>query len=257
VEDPVHVYVIGTAGSGKSRLTAAFHRWMKEHAHDVVAVNLDPGAETLPYSPDVDIRDWIQLSDVMERYELGPNGAQVMAADLIALRLGEIQGILDEYRAPYVLTDTPGQTELFVFRESGRVTVELLAPGRSCILFLLDPFLAKRPSAFVSLLLLAATTSFRFGIPLLHVIPKRDLLKGEELERLLAWTSDPARLEDDLASEKADMVNQMSVDAFRILDAMGSMTPAVAVSSETLEGLEDVYAWIQEVFSGGEDLTAA
>lgn len=255
-EEPVLVYVIGTAGSGKSRLTAAFHRWMKEHGLDVVSLNLDPGAEMLPYGPDVDIRDWIQLADVMERYELGPNGAQVMAADLLALRLGEVQEILSEYRAPYVLADTPGQTELFVFRESGRVTVELLAPGRSCILFLLDPFLAKRPSAFVSLLLLAATTAFRFGVPLLHVIPKRDLLKPEELERLLAWTSDPARLEDDLAGEKADMVNQMSVDAFRILDAMGSVTSAVAVSSESLEGFEDVYAWIQEVFAGGEDLSS-
>jgi GTPase SAR1 family protein len=255
-DEPVHVYIIGTAGSGKSRFTAAFQRWMKEHGLDVVSVNLDPGAESLPYAPDVDIRDWIRLSDVMERYELGPNGAQVMAADLLALRLGEVKEILSEYRAPYVLTDTPGQTELFVFRESGRVTVELLAPGRSCILFLLDPFLARRPSSFVSLLLLAATTQFRFGIPVLHVITKRDLLKEEELDRLIAWTSDPARLEDDLANEKADMVNQMSVDAFRLLDDMGGLTTTVAASSESLEGIDDVYSWIQEVFAGGEDLSS-
>lgn len=254
MEEPVHVYVIGTAGSGKSRFTAAFQRWMKEHGLDVVTLNLDPGAEAMPYAPDVDIRDWIRLPDVMDQYELGPNGAQVMAADLLALRLGEVKDILNGFRAPYVLTDTPGQTELFVFRESGRVTVELLAPERSCILFLLDPFLMRRPSSFVSLMLLAATTQFRFGIPLLHVLPKADLLKPEELDRLKAWTESADRLEDDLSAEKADMVNQMSTDAFRILDAMGSMTPAVAVSSETLEGMDDVYAWIQEVFAGGEDL---
>ncbi|MEA3199279.1 MAG: GPN-loop GTPase [Thermoplasmata archaeon] len=253
-EEPVHVYVIGTAGSGKSRFTAAFGRWMKEHGQEIVALNLDPGAEALPYAPDVDIREWIQLAEVMDRYQLGPNGAQVMAADLLALRLGDVKEQLSEYRAPYVLADTPGQTELFVFRESGRVTVELLAPGRSCILFLLDPFLARKPSAFVSLLLLGATTQFRFGIPMLYVIPKRDLLKPEELERLAGWTSDSARLEDDLANEKADMVNQMSSDAFRVLDGMGGLSAGVPVSSETLEGMEDVYAWIQEVFAGGEDL---
>jgi hypothetical protein len=35
---------------------------------------------------------------------------------------------------------------------------------------------------------------------------------------------------------------------------MGGLSAGVPVSSETLEGMEDVYAWIQEVFAGGEDL---
>jgi len=177
-----------------------------------------------------------------------------MAADLLALRLGEVKEILGEYRAPYVLADTPGQTELFVFRESGRVTVELLAPERSCILFLLDPFLMRRPSSLVSLLLLATTTQLRFGIPLLNVMTKKDLLKPEEAARIEAWLESPEKLEDDLIAERADMVNQMSTDALRLLDSLGTMTRAVSVSSETLEGMDDVYAWIQEVFDAGEDL---
>lgn len=253
-EEPVYVYVVGTAGSGKSRFTWGFQRWLKERGLECVTLNLDPGAETLPYQPDVDIREWIRLSDVMEQYELGPNGAQIMAADLVALRLGEIQGVLQEFRGPVVLVDTPGQTELFVFRESGRITMDLLAPGRSVIVFLLDPFLAKRPSAFVSMMLLAATTQFRFQVPVVNVISKRDLLKDEELERVAAWSEDSSTLEEALLAEKPDLYTQMTTGAFRILDAMQGMTKAYAVSGESLEGMEDVYSHIQGLFHAGDDL---
>lgn len=254
MEEPVFVYVVGTAGSGKSRFTAALTRWMKERGLETTTLNLDPGAETLPYGPDVDIRDWIRLADVMDQYELGPNGAQIMAADLIALKLGEIDAVLQEFRSPYVLVDTPGQTELFVFRESGRITMELLAPKRSLIVFLFDPFLAKRPSAFVSMLMLAATTQFRFGVPVLNVISKRDLLKEEELERIAAWSGSADALEAALLDEKPDLQTQMSTDVFRILDAMAGLQKAVPVSNDTLEGMEDVYSFIQGVFDFGDDL---
>ena len=253
MQEPVFVYVVGTAGSGKSRFTGAMQRWFKERGLDSVTVNLDPGAEALPYGPDVDIRDWIRLADVMDQYELGPNGAQVMAADLIALRIGDVQSALEDYRAPYVLVDTPGQTELFVFRESGRITMEMMAPGRSVIVFLLDPFLAKRPSAFVSMLMLSATTQFRFGVPVINVLSKRDILKPEELERIASWTEEPDALEAALLDEKPDLYNQMSTDAFRILGAMGSVQKAWPVSGETLEGLEDVYTFIQGIFAAGDD----
>ncbi|HEX2022785.1 MAG TPA: ATP/GTP-binding protein [Candidatus Thermoplasmatota archaeon] len=254
MEEPVYVYVVGTAGSGKSRFTAAFQRWLKERGLDAVTVNLDPGAEALPYAPDVDIRDWIRLSDVMDQYELGPNGAQVMAADLVALRLGEIEQILGEFRAPYVLVDTPGQTELFVFRESGRITMEMLQPKRSVIVFLMDPFLARKPNAFVSLLMLSATTQFRFGVPLVNVFTKSDLLKAEERERLAAWSGQPESLEDALSAEAPDLYTQMTTDAHRILSALNAQPQASSVSSETLDGFEDVYAVVQELFGAGEDL---
>lgn len=254
MEDPVFIYVVGTAGSGKSRFTAGLVRWLKERGLDATTVNLDPGAEALPYAPDVDIRDWIRLADVMDQYELGPNGAQVMAADLIALRLGDLSEAISQFRAPYVIVDTPGQTELFVFRESGRITMEILAPGRSLIVFLVDPFLARRPSSYVSLAMLSATTSFRFGVPLLNALGKSDLLKPEELDRLQAWAATPETLEDALLAEKPDLYTQMTTDAFRILDSMGTFTRSVTVSSETLEGMDDVYGYVQEVFSGGEDL---
>lgn len=255
MEEPVYVYIIGTAGSGKSSLTAALKRWMYEHGHDALLVNLDPGAEQLPYEPDVDIRDWIVLSEVMERYSLGPNGAQILAADLLALQAHDVKAAIDAHRPDYVLLDTPGQTELFVFREAGKIVMDFLAPpGQNVILFVADPFLAKSPSAFVSQIMLSATTQFRFQVPLVNVLSKADLLKEDQKERLRAWSETPDLLEADLYDERPTLYTQLNTDLFRILAGMGTYTALTPVSSATVEGLEDIYAKIQELFAGGEDL---
>jgi hypothetical protein len=78
------VLMIGTAGSGKSLLTASFGEWLKMSKQDVAIVNLDPCALKLPYSPDVDIRNHVDVGNLMEKYGLEPNGALIVAADLIA-----------------------------------------------------------------------------------------------------------------------------------------------------------------------------
>jgi GTPase SAR1 family protein len=137
--DPVGIYFVGTAGAGKTSLVGAMRQWMELKGLDCIAVNLDPGAETLPYSPEYDIREWLSLHKVMEEYNLGPNGAQIAAADIMAMRVGEIRDILEAFRSPYILIDTPGQLELFAFRKSSRLVVETLTGERSALAFLLDP----------------------------------------------------------------------------------------------------------------------
>ena len=72
-----NIYFIGTAGSGKSSLVSAFQEWMTLQGLDCITVNLDPGVEFMPYEPDVDIRDWVRVGEVMRDYGLGPNGAQI------------------------------------------------------------------------------------------------------------------------------------------------------------------------------------
>ncbi|MEM4772341.1 MAG: ATP/GTP-binding protein, partial [Thermoplasmatales archaeon] len=75
------VFFVGTAGSGKSTMVNSFKDWLVGLNYDAITVNLDPGAEFLPYEPDVDVRESISLEDVMAQYNLGPNGAQIVAAD--------------------------------------------------------------------------------------------------------------------------------------------------------------------------------
>ena len=80
------IFLAGTAGSGKSLLTSRLLQWYKDNKSFPISLNLDPGALNLPYKPDVDVRNYINLDTLMERYELGPNGSLIMANDMIATR---------------------------------------------------------------------------------------------------------------------------------------------------------------------------
>ena len=64
---------------------------------------MDPGALKLPYQPDVDVRNYVEVGDIMEKYGLGPNGALVMAADLIADEIENLTRDIDEAHADIVL----------------------------------------------------------------------------------------------------------------------------------------------------------
>src|SRR4030042_3551056 len=103
-----NLFIVGTAGCGKSTLTNAFLVWLQNQGYDAVTVNLDPGADSLPYDPDVDVRGWIKLNDIMREYGLGPNGAQVAAADLLALNIKKITDVTSQFVSDYVTIDTPG-----------------------------------------------------------------------------------------------------------------------------------------------------
>ena len=84
------IFLTGTAGSGKSQLTSILANTILENNKEVIVVNLDPGVNNLPYSSDIDIRDFISINEIMDKYNLGPNGAVILAAELIALKIGEI-----------------------------------------------------------------------------------------------------------------------------------------------------------------------
>jgi hypothetical protein len=54
----------------------------------------------------------------MDANRLGPNGAQIACADMIALNTEDVKKSINSFKSDYILLDTPGQLELFVFRES-------------------------------------------------------------------------------------------------------------------------------------------
>ena len=83
------VFVSGTAGSGKSLLTSKLLEYYTKNGAFAAALNLDPGVESMPYTCDIDVRDYLDIVSVMQQYDLGPNGALVMANDLIASKIDE------------------------------------------------------------------------------------------------------------------------------------------------------------------------
>lgn len=248
-----NVYFVGTAGSGKSTMVGAFKKWLDENEIDSITVNLDPGAEKLPYTPDIDIREWINLDDVMSQCGLGPNGAQVAAADLMAVNIDKVSSLLDTYDVDYVLIDTPGQLELFAFRESSQVVIDALGKERSLVAYLSDPTLYRSANGFVSALTLASLVQFRLNVPMINLLSKADVLKDEEEVRILDWYNNPDTLYGSLLDEDRDPESVIGMELFRALEDTGIFGEMRSVSSETGVGIPEIYAAVQLQFHGGED----
>ena len=251
----INIFFMGTAGSGKSTLTQAFQNWMNTAGLDVITINLDPGADDLSYVPDIDIREWISLTEIMREHKLGPNGAQIAAADLLVFNLDRIKELIDEFKTNYVLIDTPGQTELFTFRHSSTRIIEKMGIDRSALIFLIDPFIAQLPTGFVSEMLLAATVQFRFSIPLFNVLSKSDMIEQENVDKILEWSNDVFKVEEALMAESQSITSHLNLGLLHALQDMDIYHELTPTSAQTQVGLGDIYNFIQQVFMGGEDLT--
>jgi len=254
MKQEIFVYMIGTAGSGKSTLTHTFKQWTGLRGLDAITVNLDPGAENLPYEPDVDIRDWISLEEVMKSYGLGPNGAQIACADMLALNTSDIKKSIESFKTDYILMDTPGQLELFVFREAGKYIIKFLNPNRSIIAYLVDYALAKTATGFVSQLLLSISANFRLGYPYINILSKADMLTNEELDLVKRWANSPEELGEAIINEKASVYREMSEGLLRLIEGFGNQSNLYPTGKEDFFGIEDLYTSIQLQFEGGEDL---
>jgi len=254
MKEETFVYFIGTAGSGKSTLTHNFQKWMEMRSLDAVTVNLDPGAENLPYEPDVDIRDWISLKEVMRAYKLGPNGAQIACADMLALNTSDIKESIESFKTNYVLLDTPGQLELFVFREAGKYIIEFLKPQRSIIVYLLDHALAKTASGFVSQLLLSFSANFRLNQPQINILSKADMLTERESELVELWSKDMDAVQEAILNEESSLHREMSEGILQVIQGFENQTKFIPTSKDDFRGIEDLYTAIQFQFEGGDDL---
>ena len=135
------IFIVGTAGAGKSLLTSRIFDNYTRNGAFVGILNLDPGVENLPYTCDVDVRDYVDIVSIMKQYDLGPNGAMIIASDLIASKIEQIQSDVDNVNPDYLIVDTPGQIELFAYRTSGPFFVQNFNAEQKVALFLYDGYL--------------------------------------------------------------------------------------------------------------------
>jgi GTPase SAR1 family protein len=250
---PPVIFVVGTAGAGKSTLVTTFQRWSRFLEVDCLTINLDPGAERVHYDPEFDVRDLVSLSDVMDEYDLGPNGAQILAADLVAAQAHDIHEELAGLSGDLMIVDTPGQVELFAFREASSHMVEVLGQGRAALIFLFDPMLSQTASGFVSQMLLSSIVHFRLGLPTANFLSKSDLLEPDDLERVLSWGEDLDSLEAALYEEAGGQRTEFAIGQLRMMQNAAIMPGLIPLSSELEEGLADVLTFAQSVFGGMAD----
>jgi GTPase SAR1 family protein len=246
-------FVVGMAGSGKSLFTAAFSEFLKQNDQDVLALNLDPGATSLPYNPDVDVRNYVSVQSLMEEYHLGPNGALIMASDLIADHIEEIRGELEESGPELVVVDTPGQIELFAFRESGPYVTDAISEEPRAVLYALDGPFSKSPLNFVSNMFLAAAVYSRIRLPQVYAITKADMMNDEDLDMVVEWSTEADKLERSLREKSPATMSLISRDLANAIFAMGLSYESIPVSSKTNAGFVDLNAALTRIFQGGEE----
>ena len=243
----LNLVILGPAGSGKSTLTARFGEWLEGVAGLRVGyVNLDPGAEYLPYEPDFDVRSLVTVRDVMRRERLGPNGAIMRCMDVMVEMAGEIVKAVSSLECDFRLIDTPGQMEPSTFRRAGPELVSRLTKvGDVVALFLVDPELASTAADLLVVELLGVVVQLRLLAPTLIVLNKADRLGASGVDELL---SDPGRMRARLGEEAGGVISDLASALSETIAAYSQSCRLVRVSALTGEGFESLYDLIHEVF---------
>lgn len=247
------VFISGTAGSGKSLLTSKLYEYYTRNGAFAAVLNLDAGVESLPYTCDVDVRDHVDLVSIMQQYDLGPNGSLIMASDLIASKIDDIQAEVDAINPDYLIVDTPGQVELFAYRTSGSYVVNNLSSDEKTSIFLFDGALITTPVNFVSIALLATSIRLRLGLPTISAVTKTDLI-GPKVKEILRWSSSLGALEGAIAAESDGDTYTLTTNILRGLNLGGFAQGLVPVSNVTGDGLVSLEGALSRVLSRGEEV---
>lgn len=250
----MNILLTGLAGAGKSRLTSSLGRWLQnEQGFEVCYVNLDAGAEYLPYSANVDIREFVRVDQIMMEEGLGMNGAIVLAAEKSVKFLEQVISAISAEDAEFTLVDSPGQQEIFIFRDSGPKTAEALQRHQQTIaLYVIDAPLAQNPSALATALMLATASHLRLAVQTLSVVNKIDLGGAERIVEML---SDPIAMRKRIEQERAGAMTDMTIDLLDHVEHVMTIQRPIMVSAATNDGIPELYKAINEAMCACGDLT--
>ncbi len=248
------IVMMGPAGSGKTTLAAALGKWIEENQeYSVGYVNLDPGVRVLPYKPDFDVREWFTIEKIMEQEGLGPNGAMMRASELLAERRRDLRKIIRSIRKEIVIIDTPGQSEIFIFREAGpKITDALKLIATTIGVYLVDPTITSLVSELATSLFMGLITQLRLDIPVVPAITKADIVRLELGETFYIGLEKVRELAEQ---ELKGMLQEVIP---RIINVMIEYMPPmriVEVSAKTMKGIEELYQLIYETYCSCGDLT--
>ena len=247
------IFIVGTAGVGKSLLTSQIFDYYSRNGAFVGTLNLDPGVENLPYPCDVDVRDYVDTLSIMRQYDLGPNGALIMANDLIASKIEDLQRDIDNVNPDYLIVDTPGQIELFAYRTSGPFFVQNFTAEQKVALFLYDGVLMTTPTNFVSVALLSTSIKLRLDLSYINVLTKIDLIQ-DKLREILKWSTDLRSLEDALAKQSTGESYTLVSNILRSLNIGGFAQGLIPVSNATGDGMVNLQTALSRILNLGEEV---
>lgn len=234
---PYGQILIGPPGSGKSTFTLGMSHFLSSIGRHCVIVNLDPANDRPPYTPTLDIRDFITLEEVMEVDNLGPNGGLIYAMETFEESIDEFVEKLQELvnlsgGNLYVLFDCAGQTELYTNNKHFRDIFERLVKDldfRLCVVSLVDCVNLMTPTNWVSSLLLTLRGMLMMNLPQVNILSKidnlHDLIQGDISEK------DSLRKSGDLKDETVTGGLPFNLQYYTDVEDLHYLTPYIRLEA--------------------------
>ncbi|SBS88504.1 nucleolar preribosomal associated cytoplasmic ATPase, putative [Plasmodium ovale] len=195
--------VVGPAGSGKTNYCKLMKEFMKIKKRNCYVVNLDSASEEYYYERkkkainttsniekelndyydtiyDIDIRNYIDVSTLMDEEMLGPNCALLKSVELLYENCHILEDELNEYDDDdnYFIIDTPGQIELYTHTDYFKKILSIFTDQniKLIVVFLIDISFISSNTKLISAYLTSLSTMINFELPHINILTKCDLL---------------------------------------------------------------------------------
>ncbi len=176
------IVILGNAASGKTTLSIA----LREFLEDSILINLDPA--NINSKADIDCREIVKAEEIAKKENLGPNGAILRSIEILNENFEKIlEKIKKNKEKYYKIVDTPGQLEIFLYKDFGCEIVKKLSKLEKVFgIFVVDAQELLKKENFVQIVAQAAIISLKLVNQFLIVINKIDLIKEiDELKNIL------------------------------------------------------------------------
>lgn len=236
----MNLIVMGPAGGGKSTFVKSYSHYLDQKGYQVKAVNLDPASEPI-YPTPANIRDFVKTEEVMKAYSLGINGALLKSMELAVEYVERLN-----LKGEFVLYDTPGQMELFLYSEAGSRFIKEIAGDLFTLgLFVVDCGTAADSENFISILAQNTVVSLRTALPTLTVFNKIDLHDVE---------LDVDSIKNDI-SEKGGVLAELLEGLLVFVEQTTVPYRPLKISSTLSQGFEEVFHAVNEIFCSCGDIS--
>ena len=249
--------IIGPAGSGKSSYVSAMVRHGQALNRTIHAFNLDPAAEHFDYEPIADIRQLINVEDIMSDEELsfGPNGGLIFAMEYLLENMDWFEEQLGDMDNDYILFDTAGQIELSTHLNVMHKLIRFLEMHdfRVCAIFLLDSQFVSDVSKFFSALMVSLSAMINLEIPIVNLLTKTDLLDRSGRKRLESFLEPDSYLLDNQIPDRWGEKYRKLTEAFGKLIDDYAMIKFMPISATKEERLNDVLLCVDRAIQFDEE----